>query len=339
MAKNYSKQFMGWATGSKGNIFLWARLKLTLLYVAFIALILAVFSVSLYVNINKNVRDTVYNKIKEKDARQLAIEETDTKIKNEFIIGNTILLFVSAGLAFFLVTKNLRPIQEAMRKQNRFTADASHDLRTPLAIMKTDCEVHLRKPNVTLEEYRTLVESNLEEVNRMSAMVEQLLVLSRNIEMPKQAMVPVALGKVVQNIGREFQNLAAEKNITLTSSVTTDGTIRGNQLDVERMLLNILKNALTYTPPGGHIEMTVKSDDRTVQLTVKDTGIGISAENLPHITEAFYKVDEVRGQESDGSGLGLSIVQAIINNHHGKLTIHSQLGVGTEVSVLFPAFR
>ena len=297
MAINYLKQFTGWVTDLKNNLFLWTRFKLTLLYMIFISVILVIFSIGLYLSIEKNIHDNISDKIKEKVIRELVITQTENQLRDEFIIGDILLLLVSSGLAFFMAEKNLWPIQRAMKKQSQFTADASHDLRTPLAIIKTDCEVNLKKKNASIEEFRELVKSNLEEVNRMSAMVEQLLFLSRNNEMPAKQMELVPLGQLAEKMVANFQSLAGNKNIALTICETSEGNILGNQLDLERMFFNILKNAIDYTPSGGKIEVAVKKDGHQMKLFLTDTGIGISAEDLSHITEAFYKADKVRGQE------------------------------------------
>ena len=336
MGKNYLKQFTEWVIGSRPSIFLWARIKLTLLYVTFIAVILFVFSVGLYVNIDKNVQDNVSDKIKEKVIRQEFILHVESQLQNIFIIGDLILLAIVGGLVFFAAGENLRPIQRAMEKQKRFTADASHDLRTPLAIMKTDCEINLKKNESSVGEWRELAKSNLEEVNRMSMMVDQLLFLSRNNEMVKQQRELISLGKLVEKIVVSFKNLAESKKIELHSLEMADGQIKGNQLDLERAIANILKNAINYTSENGKIEVAVKKNKRKMEILVKDNGIGIAEEDLAHITEAFYKADKVRGQENGGSGLGLSIVEEIVKSHHGKLNIDSKLGIGTEVAIIFP---
>lgn len=335
-AKNYLKRFMVWVINSKNNLFLWTRLKLTFLYITFIAAILITFSAGLYLNIDKNVRDNIDDKIKGKAAQQKAVLQTDIQLKEEFVVGDIVLLFISAGLAFFMAGKNLRPIQRAMEKQKRFTADASHDLRTPLAIMKMDCEVSLKKKDIREKEFRELAKSNLEEVNRMSLMVEQLLFLSRNNEIIKQETVPVSLGIFTDRIVARIKLLAVRKNITLGISESQAGEINGNKLDLEKMLFNVIKNAIDYTLAGGKIDVAIRRIKNQMEINVKDSGVGIAAEDLLYITEPFYKADKVRTAESGGSGLGLSIVKEIIEKHHGKLIINSQPGAGTEISMIFP---
>ena len=337
MVKNYLKRFTVWATGSKNNLFLWARLKLTFLYVLIIAVILAAFSVGLYFSLQKNIKDTIDEEFKGHNSRQAAIQKTDTQVKEAFVIGNVILLIVSGGLAFFLARKNLRPIEETLEEQRRFTANASHDLRTPLSIMKTDCEVILRKNKADSQEFRDLVRSNLEEIDRMSRMVEQLLFLSRNNAMPNQQLEQIALGKLAEKMVENFQSLAKNKGVSLIISEIADGSVKGNRLDLEKLFFNLLKNAVDYTASGGKIEVTVKRDKNQLEVLVTDTGIGISKEDLPHITEAFYRADKTRSQETGGSGLGLSIVKEIIRSHHGKLKIDSQLNVGTKIRMSFTA--
>ena len=336
MARNYSKPFMGWATGSRNNLFLWARLKLTFVYVTIITSILVVFSVGLYASINKNIRDSVFDNKGDSAHNRYIIKQNDNKIKEALLAGNIMLLFVSGGLAFFLAGKNLRPIKQALENQKRFNADASHDLRTPLAIMKTDCEVSLKKKTVSIGEFHELLNSNLEEINRMSEMVEQLLFLSRNNGKfnPKREAIP--LGELAESMAMNFKNLAKSKNISLVVSQTAPGNIVGNRLEIEKMFLNILKNAIDYTPGGGSIEIFVQKNKTEMKLLIKDTGIGIASKDLPNVTEAFYKVDEARSEENGGAGLGLSIVKKIVEDNDGKFFITSELGVGSEVRVTFP---
>ena len=336
MAKNYLKRFTGWAIGSRNNLFLWARLKLTFLYVLIIAVILAAFSVGLYFSLQKNIKDAIDEEFKGHASRQTAIQKADTQVREAFAVGNAILLIISGGLAFFLARKNLRPIENTLEEQRRFTANASHDLRTPLTIMKTDCEVILRKSKIDLQEFRVLVKSNLEEIDRMSKMVEQLLFLSRNNAMPNQQLEQIALGKLAEKMIENFKNLAKNKGVLLASGEIVDGSIKGSRLDLEKLFFNLLKNAIDYTSPGGKVEVAVRRAGNQLEISVADTGVGISKEDLPHITEAFYKADKTRSQEMGGSGLGLSIVKEITENHHGKLSISSRLNVGTEIRVSFP---
>lgn len=338
MVKNYLKLFEEWVIGLKNNLFLWARLKLTFIYVAFIAAILIVFSVFLYINISKNVKDNFEDKIKDKVIRQEAITRTDTQFKDELILIDTILLFISGGMAFLMAGKNLRPIQNALEKQSRFNADASHDLRTPLAIMKIDCEVELKKKEASVA-LKELARSNLEEIDRMSKIVEQLLFLSRNNKILKPEMKRLSLTVITKEIVRSFSALAESKKITLEFSGAEEISIMGDKLDLEKIILNLLKNSIDYTPSGGKITILAKKVHGHPKLIVRDDGIGIAPEDLANITEPFYKADKARGGKNNGSGLGLSIVKEIVENHHGRMNIESQLGAGTEVVIIFPVLK
>ncbi|MDD5397291.1 MAG: HAMP domain-containing sensor histidine kinase [Candidatus Moranbacteria bacterium] len=326
---------MAWVTGSKNKLFFWAQLKLTFFYSMIIIAILVVSSLGLYVSLKKNIKETYNDKIKDHILRQEAIQVTNDRIVNDLILGNAVLIVFSGGLSFFLASKNLRPIKKVLEKQKRFTADASHDLRTPLAIMKTDCELSLKKKGIS-KDFKDLAQSNLEEIDRMSAMVDQLLFLSRNNGILNQQMEPIHLGKVMDEIVLSCGSLAQNKNISLTVGEIASGSINGNRLNLEKMFLNIMKNAIDYTPDGGKIEVSAKKNKDKIEVSIKDTGIGIDPEDLPHVTEAFYKADKVRGQENGGSGLGLSIVNEIVRNHGGTLHIESKPNQGTSVSLTFP---
>lgn len=334
--KNYLKQSMGWVIDSKHNIFLRARLKLASFYVIVITVIMIAFSLGLYVSIEKNIKDNINEKFKEHALRKMAIEQADEQLRRALIMGDGIFLLFFSGIGFFLAGKNLQPIEEALYKQKRFTADASHDLRTPLAIMKTDCEVSLRKKEFSEKVFHELVESNLEEINRMSAMVDQLLFLSRNHNTSNQLRELISLEECTGQTLRSFKNLAASKNVTLSMADTVAGAISANRLNLEKILFNLLKNAIDYTLAGGKIVASIRKNKEQMVLSLKDTGIGISPEDLPRVTEAFYKADTSRSEETGGSGLGLSIVKKIVEELDGKLEIKSQLGIGTEILVIFP---
>ena len=336
MVKKYLKQFTGWVTGSKNKIFLWAQLKLAFFYSMIIIAILVASSIGIYISLSKNIRDNYDDKIKNHLLRQEAIDETDAHLRDDLLLGSFFLMLFSGGISFFLASNNLRPIKKALEKQKRFTADASHDLRTPLAIMKTDCEVILKRKEISTQEMNQFIVSNLEEIDRMSAMVDQLLFLSRNNGILNQEMEPIEIGVVLNDIVESFKSLAGDKEISLNLCGHENGKINGNKLNLEKMFLNIIKNAIDYTPRGGDIDVSVKKNKNKLEIIVQDTGIGISPDDLPYVTEAFYKADKVRGQEDGGSGLGLSIVSEIVKSHGGVLSIVSKLNCGTTVSVIFP---
>lgn len=336
MVKNYLKQFMEWATGSKNNLFFRTRFRLAFFYTIIVAVVMILFSYGLFVSIAKSTKETINDKFKDHALRQVAIEQSREQLRSVLIVGDVIVLVFFGGLAFFLAGRNLRPIEEAMRKQKRFTADASHDLRTPLAIMKTDCEVSLKKNEFSKEEFHELVKSNLEEVNRMSAMVDQLLFLSRNNSVFNQKNETIVLREFALHAVGIFKNLAEKKNISLSLSQSVEGSINVNRLDLEKIFFNLIKNAIDYTLANGKITVSVQRLKDQMVLSIKDTGIGISPDDLPLVTEAFYKADVSRSKENGGSGLGLSIVKKIVEDLNGKLEIQSELGVGTEIRVIFP---
>ena len=227
-------------------------------------------------------------------------------------------------------------LEHSFRQIRRFTADASHELRTPLTAMRGQTEVTLRRER-SAEEYRQVLESNLEEAEWMSKIVESLLTLSRTDSGEIQLEIrPVQLGKLFQDACEECKSLAAVKDIEVFLDGIQEITISGDEMRLRQMLLNLVDNAVKYTPDGGQIRLSLEADGESARIQVKDTGIGISEENLPHIFDRFFRADKARSREMGGSGLGLSIVQWIVNAHHGTIDVTSKIGEGSCFTIYLP---
>ncbi|MFQ6041967.1 MAG: sensor histidine kinase, partial [Candidatus Poribacteria bacterium] len=215
-------------------------------------------------------------------------------------------------------------------------ADASHELRTPLTVMRGQTEVTLRRKRPD-EEYRQVLESNLEEMEWMSRIVENLLTLSRADAGEIQLEVrPVQLEQLLSDAYEECKALALSKNIEVFLDKAEEVAVPGDELKLRQLLLNLIDNAVKYTPEGGRVRLSLKKDGKFARLQVTDTGIGISQEDLPRIFDRFFRVDKARSREMGGSGLGLSIVQWIINAHQGRIEVDSKLGEGSCFTVWLP---
>lgn len=333
--KNYWKQLEGWAIGLKTNMFLRARLKLTAYYIILIAVILSVFSFALYYSLENNLRDGLDDP-ENNQVQNVVIDKTVDSLQNTIILIDSVVLLLVGFLSWFLAGGTLRPIKKSLEAQKQFSANASHELRTPLAIMKTDSEVTLRSSESNPEDLKRLAINNLEEIEKMSKIVEDLLVLSRSENLSADIFRQFNLSDLIFETVEKIKILAKAKNIIVTFDKSDKISIFGQANAIERMILNILQNAINYTPDFGKIKLSLKDQDKFAELSVTDNGVGIVATDLPHIFERFYKVDKVRGDGANGSGLGLSIVKEIIDNHHGNIVIKSDVGRGTTVIIKLP---
>ncbi len=224
----------------------------------------------------------------------------------------------------------------SFQKITQFTADASHELRTPLTIMQGELEIALRGER-SVDEYLETLGSCLEEVERMATIVNDLLLLSKS-DMGQEVLnfEPVDMQLMVNNLLSHFQILADEHQINLGSDVDEVETIYGDQLRLRQMLVNLLSNAIRYTPAGGRIRVSLKNVENGIEVAVADTGIGIPEDAIPRIFDRFYRADKARSRQYGGSGLGLSIVKWIVEAHNGSISVDSIVGEGSVFRVFLP---
>jgi signal transduction histidine kinase len=317
---------VGLGIASKRNVFFKARLKLTALYVLLVAIIVFGFSVFLYQSIGRNLKDSSEEDFAGVELHQHFVQNTLDSVVNDLILADMTILIVSAGLSFFLAGKTLKPVQLSVEAQKAFAANASHELRTPLAVIRNDIEVFLRNTSQTKDLAEATMGSNLEEVKRMSSIVEDLLLLARSDNQAMPGHKEIDLGALVKSSVERMKPLANTKNIQLTDSM-----IKGSQGPLERVILNILQNSIDHTPVGGSIGITVEKTGSDIMVRATDTGSGIAVKDLPHIFTRFYK-----GDSAKGTGLGLSIVKEIVDQHNGRISIESLETKGTTVTICFP---
>ncbi len=227
-------------------------------------------------------------------------------------------------------------LQASFERQKRFSSDASHELRTPLAVMQADISLALRRPRSPAE-YRHTLESAQEEVSRLSHIVSDLLTLTRlDTDSAQIAHEPVALDELIEGVVAGLRPLATEKSIMLTYAIDAPVTINGDIHRLKQLFLNLVDNALAYTPDGGRVHVGLNSTTEQVTVVVRDTGIGIEPQNVPHIFERFFRTDEARVRHHEGTGLGLAIVQSVTHAHRGTIEVASELGMGTTFTVYLP---
>lgn len=222
-------------------------------------------------------------------------------------------------------------LEKSVADMQRFTADAAHELRTPITVMRNEAEVTLRNQG-TADEYRSSLENLLEEFERLTVLADKLLYLSReDAGLAKDRHTEIELDKVVAEVVDHMRLLAQDKRIDLTLSKADSCRLMGDVDGLRRMTFNLLDNAIKYTPEGGHVELRLIRSNDHAEIVVADTGIGIDAEHLPHVCNRFYRVDS--SSQSSGTGLGLAICRAIVESHNGQIDLVSVPGGGTTVTV------
>jgi heavy metal sensor kinase len=227
----------------------------------------------------------------------------------------------------------LARLDQSFDSMRRFVQDASHELRTPLAIIRGEADVALSRDRSAAEYSEALVAIQ-QESQRLSRLVEDLLNLARADAGRVQLKVEdLYLDELLSECCRSVQPLAAARQIELQCRCAEDVAFRGDEVLLRRMVVNLLDNAVRYTPPGGKVSATLEAHGPDVRIRVADTGIGIDPEASRHVFERFYRADQARSRQQDGFGLGLSIVKWIAESHHGVVELASQPGAGSTFTV------
>jgi heavy metal sensor kinase len=246
-------------------------------------------------------------------------------------------------------------LDQSFQQIKQFSSDASHELKTPLTILKGEVEVMLRKQR-TPQEYQQTLKSNLEEINRMSQIVEDLLLLSKadtgEIRLNKE---DINLPNILTEVVTQMDILASSRRLHLfTSNHHQDIHILGDALQIRELFINLIENGIKYTEEGGSIHISLQKEylspernqtdggqgerEKFVKVIVSDTGIGIAKEDQARIFNRFFRVDKARSREQGGSGLGLSICKWIVEAHQGEIKVESELGKGSSFIVKLPLF-
>jgi heavy metal sensor kinase len=227
-------------------------------------------------------------------------------------------------------------LDESFQHIHRFSADASHELRTPLTILRGELEAAVQQPQIT-PELRETLGSALEETERLSRIVESLMAIARlDAGEAKVELAHFDLAELTSSTTEQMRLLAEDKNIALRCEAKQHVGIEGDRSRLKQVIVNLVDNAIKYTPAGGHVGVKVYTSNGFGVLEVNDNGMGIPAEALPHIFERFYRVDKARSRQMGGAGLGLSIIKAIVTAHGGQVKVESVEGKGSRFLVELP---
>lgn len=262
--------------------------------------------------------------------------DLDTLRNTYLTIVVSVSLMMTLLFGYLVARMALAPTRSALESQKQFIGNVAHELRTPLSIIKANSEIMLLEPGG--KNSAALTKSNIEELDNISGIINNLLTLNAFRNVQHMNFQWVALGDVVRDTLRQLEQLAHNKQIQLDLTASDTLLVWGNKSGLAQISMNLIRNAIVYTPQDGTVRITTANASRnTVALEVTDTGIGIEPEKLRRIFEPFYRVDPARSKTAGSSGLGLAIVSELVKFHHGKISIESTPHVGTTVRVEFPS--
>jgi nitrogen-specific signal transduction histidine kinase len=250
--------------------------------------------------------------------------------------GIVVALVLSGAGGIWLTRQSMQPIEKNVQQLKQFTTDASHELRSPLMVIKSNAAVALRYP----EGIRTSDIEKFQEIaiaaQQMTTLTEDLLLLARIGRKANRKPEVIDLSSLLTPLIQHYQTQAEAKSIEFKDQLAKNLFVFGDRSQLARLFSNLLENALRYTPPEDSVYLQTTRRGRKVIIKVEDTGIGIAPDHLERIFDRFWRSDQARSQWENGSGLGLAIAQEIAQNHHGLITVSSQLGAGSCFTVELP---
>ncbi|MGL6107057.1 sensor histidine kinase [Romboutsia sp.] len=264
-------------------------------------------------------------------------QNTVLQLLKSFIVVGAISLIILLIISIYLTNKTLNPVKETFKKQKQFIDDASHELKTPLTIIKTNTSLVLSNPEDTVQNQSKWINYINLQVDRMSELINEMLTLAKldtaenNIEFHS-----INISKTIQGMMLAFDAIIFENKINLEDNVEKDIVINGNEEGIKNLFSILMDNAIKHTNKNGTISVSLFNDRNKIKVIVKNTGDGIAHEHLEKIFERFYRVDDSRIRETGGYGLGLSIARSIVEQYNGKIYAKSILGEDTSFIVELP---
>lgn len=329
------------------NVFKSATLRLTVSYMIILMSLSIVFSSGIYlVATNElqaklnNFKTSVEETLEASHSPNIGVilhASDDLRVSDKLLAGlfyiNLVMLGGGGLISYLLARRSLVPIEKLHEAQSRFTSDASHELKTPLAVMKAELEVALKDKNASSEELREVLSSNLEEVDKLSKLAEMLLNLSR-LDSTQLKFSAVNLNKITKNVACSYRR---EKNrITINSK--KQQVVYGNETALIDLVKVLIDNAIKYSPKGTQIQIDIsRKNDCQAKLDITNEGPGIKADRLPHIFDRFYRIDSSHTDgASKGYGLGLALAKKIADLHSGSISVKSASNKETTFTLFVP---
>ncbi|MBW8865733.1 MAG: hypothetical protein JF610_00110 [Acidobacteria bacterium] len=313
-----------WSAGS-------VRVRLTAWYMAALSLLLVLYAAATYFT----VRDEFLER--QTGGAAVEVDEQLEEIRDVLIVGLPLVVGLSGIAGYVLAGRALAPVEASFEQLKRFTADASHELRTPLSVLRGIGESELRETR-TAEEYKDAIGSMLEEVDRLTKLVETLLRLSQ----ADAGAIPIAreridLVEVARDVVSSLGILAEERRQQLTVDAAGGGVgVLADRLMLREAIANVIDNAIKYGREASAVDVRVRAAGGQATLAVTDNGPGITAEHRERVFDRFYRVDEARSRDAGGSGLGLSIAKWAIEANGGRISVDAATGGGSVFTIVLP---
>lgn len=243
------------------------------------------------------------------------------------------------GQLALTLNQMIERLEKAFNRQREFTGDASHELRTPLSVIQAESTLALQRVR-SPEEYQKSLESIAEEADHMARIIDQLLALARaDSGHERLALEELDLNQPVREVAADMEALSRDRGLEFDLRLGDPVIVRGHSGLLRQLLLNLVSNAVRYTPEGGKVSIAASASNGLGVVSVSDTGQGIPAQHLPHIFDRFYRVDKARSRSEGGSGLGLSICKQVVELHGGRIEVESREGHGSTFTIMLPLLR